>query len=278
MEPVWNGMLTCDYERTRPHATPFEWDLYTRSLLRWPLVLMNDPEPYGRLRRAGIVDVSEPVHRALTNRWHAHLRDPDYVADLITRTAADRQAVALALDACDTANQDNDLPGLTAALADATTAFLRVNATHIVNWLLPEDRWEQLLADLLGSRDSALTCLSALQLPTKPGHILATATAETDILARRAPAAARREAWTTAALVAAAGNDQALTEVRALAMVLSWAAGSEERRKELREHLLATARAWCDATSTDPHRITTEDLLGEDRHDPHHDNQTLGRR
>jgi hypothetical protein len=277
MEPVWNGLLTCDYERTRPQATPFEWDLYTRSLIRWPLVLMNDTQPYGQLRRAGIVDIPEPVHHAVTDRWHARLRDLDYVVDLTARAAADRQAVTIALESCDAARRDNDLPGLTAMLATATDAFLRVNATHIVNWLLPEDRWEQLLTDLLGSRDSALTCLSALQIPTEPGHILATATAETDVASRRAPAAARREASTTAVLLAAAGNDPILTEVRALATALGWAADSEERRKELRERLLSTARAWCDATDTDPHRMTTKDLLGEDRHGPRHDDQPSGR-
>ncbi|OHV27516.1 MULTISPECIES: hypothetical protein [Pseudofrankia] len=277
MEPVWNGMLTCDYERTRPQATPFEWDLYTRSLTRWPLILMNDPESYGRLRRSGIVDIPELVHHTITGRWHARLRNLDYVADLISRTVADRRAVALVLDACDAARRENDLAGLTAALATATTAFLRVNATHVVNWLLPEDRWERLLIDLLGSRESALTCLSALQLPTEPGHILATATAETDVLARRASAAARREAWTAAALVAAAGNDPTLTEVRALAAVLGWAADSEERRKELRERLLATARAWCEVTNANPDRITIEDLLGEDHHGPHQDDQPSGR-
>jgi len=277
MEPVWNGLLTCDYERTRPQATPLEWDLYTRSLIHWPLVLMNDPQPYGQLRRAGIVDIPEPVHQAVTGRWHARLRDLDYVVDLTTQTAADRHAVTIALDSCDVARRDGDLPGLTATLETATAAFLRVNATHIVNWLLPEVRWEQLLTNLLGSRDNALTCLSALQLPTEPGHILATATAETDVASRRAPAAARREAWTTAVLLAAAGNDPMLAEVRALATVLGWAADSEERRKELRERLLAAARAWCDATDADPYRITTKNLLGEDRHGPHQDDHPSGR-
>jgi hypothetical protein len=85
MEPVWNGMLTCDYERTRPQATRFEWDLYTQSLIRWPVVLMNDAEPYGRLRRAGIVDIPEAVGHALTGRWYARLRDLDYVAHLIPK-------------------------------------------------------------------------------------------------------------------------------------------------------------------------------------------------
>jgi hypothetical protein len=290
MEPVWNGILTCDYERTRPHASHLEWDLYTEALIRWPLILMDDPRPYGQRRRAGIVDIPELTHRDLTSAWHRQLASLDYATTLITRATHDRDLAGTALDRVDDAARRDDVDGLTRALAAATTAFTRVNATHIVNWLLPEDHWERLLTDLFSSRDAALTCLSALQLPAAPGHILATqiqvthqpgdATASDNevtarqqeqtattagLITQRTRAARRREAWTTAAILAAAGNYQVVTEIRAMALLLGWAADSEERRKELRERFLTAAHAWCDLTGADPGRITAADLQGDDR-------------
>ncbi|WP_160323703.1 hypothetical protein [Frankia sp. BMG5.23] len=290
MEPVWNGVLTCDYERTRPQASHLEWDLYTEALMRWPLILMDNPTPYGQLRRAGIVDIPEPTHRNLTSTWHRQLASLDYAINLITRATHDRDVAGAALDRVDAARRQGDVGDLTRALAAATAAFTRVNATHIVNWLLPEDHWERLLTDLFGFRDAALTCLSALQLPATPGHILATqiqpphqseeataadieaaarqqepTTPAADLITQRTRAARRREAWTTAALLAAAGNDRVVTEIRAMALLLGWAADSEERRKELRERFLTAAHAWCYLTDTDLSRITAADLQGEDR-------------
>ncbi|MCM3883538.1 hypothetical protein [Frankia sp. R82] len=290
MEAVWNGILTCDYERTRPQASRLEWDLYTTSLISWPTILMDDPRPYGRLRRAGIVDIPEPTHRDLTSTWHRQLASLRYTDHLIARTTRDRTVARAALDRVDDARRRQDVDDLTRALAATTAAFIRVNATHIVNWLLPEQHWERLLTGIFGSSDTALTCLSALQLPAAPGHILATylqprhppvaaaasgvvATARpqastdrpADLHARRTRAASRREAWTTAALLATAGTDTVVTEVRALSRLLSWAADSEERRNELRGRLLAAAHAWCALTNTDRNQITAADLLGEPR-------------
>lgn len=266
MEPVWNGMLTCDYERTRPAATPLGWDLYTTSLITWPAVLMDEPAPYGRLRRPGIVDIDLADHQWLTGLWHARLADPDLVTDLITRTRHDRAAATHALDECDTSHASGNATAFTTAMAAATAAILRVSSTHIVNWLLPEQHWEILLTHLLGTRTQALTCLSALQLPDEPGHILAAHTRHTPkessqvVLSSRTRAQRSRDAWRLAAL-AAAGDQPVLAEVRALPAVLGWAAGSEERRNELRARFLALIAAWCETTGHDPSQITTTDLL-----------------
>jgi hypothetical protein len=48
MDMAWNGMLTCDYERSRPNASPLERELYTRSLTTWPAVFQRSPRPYGQ--------------------------------------------------------------------------------------------------------------------------------------------------------------------------------------------------------------------------------------
>lgn len=270
MEPVWNGNLTCDYERTRPDASPLSRDLYTRSLIAWPTVLMGEPAPYGHLRRPGIVDIPQAEHEHLTGLWHARLADPGLVADMITTTGRDRDDTSTELDACDNAIGSGNIPALTTAAVAATAAFLRVSSTHIVNWLLPEQHWEALLTSLLGTRSLALTCLSALQLPDSPGHILAAYDRSSSARDRGSQLAAsarirarqRRDAWHLAALLSA-GDQAALIEIRALAAVLSWAANSEERRNELRSRYLAAIAAWCAATGHDPGLITTADLTGE---------------
>ncbi|MED7950413.1 hypothetical protein [Streptomyces sp. BE303] len=170
MEPVWNGQLTCDYEHTRPGSTPLELDLYTTSLTRWPGVFMSDPRPYGRLRRPGIVDIPEGDHLALTGRWHQLLADPAYASAMVT-AAEQRHRLAdttlLALE--------HQLEAGAAAerqLAAATEAFLGVMSAHIVNWLLPDDDWQHLLADLLGGDAEGRACRLALNTPDVTGHLL----------------------------------------------------------------------------------------------------------
>ena len=117
----------------------------------------------------------------------------------------------------------------------ATAAVLRVMSTHIVNWLLPENDWEQLLTALLGTPGRALECMSALQLPDEPGHILAAPrrdeAASTTITGERGNAVLLRAGWLSAAMEAAAGDPAMAGQLTAISIVLQWAATSEERRK-----------------------------------------------
>ena len=170
MEPVWRQMLTCDYERARPDATRLELDLYTRSLISWPMVLFGETRPYGHLRRPGIIDITESDHDFITRAWHHGLTDPAYVDSLIERTGRDRAAAAGRLEQLDqmlrAGKQDRSRTAMTAT----TEAVLCVMSTHIVNWLLPEESWEDWLSDILGDRGAARACLSALMLPAEPGH------------------------------------------------------------------------------------------------------------
>jgi len=174
MEPVWRGLLTCDYEHARPQATRLEWDIYTASLTAWPDTLMGECAPYGRLRRPGIVDIPEPDHHRLLARWHELLGDPGYVTDLARRTDNWAAALSLALDNANRNRRRADGTVVCGALADATRHLLALNATHIVNWLLPEQPWEDLLTGLLGTPAQARACLFALMTPTDPGHLLDT--------------------------------------------------------------------------------------------------------
>ena len=267
MEPVWRQILTCDYERTRPNATRLELDLYTRSLVSWPMVLFGETRPYGHLRRPGIVDIAESDHNHITRAWHHHLTDPAYVGSLIERTNSDRAAAADRLDqALAAGKRDRSQTAMTAA----TEAVLRVMSTHIVNWLLPEDSWEDWLSGLLGDRGAARTCLSALMLPAEPGHILAhpddhDPQAITVISASRSAADRRRTQWLETALEAAAGDASARERVKTIGSILLWAADSEERRHELRERYLALARTCATAMPRPFTLITASDLLREDR-------------
>ena len=70
-----------------------------------------------------------------------------------------------------------------------------------------------------------------------------------------------RDAWSLAAHLAATGDPPALEKVRAMVLVTGWAAGSEERRKELRHRYLAAMRRHCEQQGADATHITTRDLL-----------------
>jgi hypothetical protein len=264
MEPVWNHMLTCDYERTRPTASLLEWDLYTRSLLAWPSTLMNVPEPYGRLRRPGIVDIDEDDHHRLLTQWHTLLRHDDYVADLIARTTAWHCATEPALERAEQALNQADRDHAYQHLGQATRVFLDVMSTHIVNWLLPEDDWSAHLATLFGDAARAAECLLALMTPSTTGHLLAghieQMTTQPSATRTRERAGTTRDAWKAAALLAAAGTDDTVTQTRLIAALCAWAATSEESRAVLRARYLDAARRWASLANRDLTALTTRDF------------------
>jgi pyruvate,water dikinase len=270
VEPTWNDLLTCDYERTRPDASRLELDLYTRSLTSWPEVMLADPRPYGRLRSPGIVDIPRAAHNALTGDWHRRLADPGYARDLARRAAADRATAARQIDLLQAALH-SQAPARSADLATAATAaMLPVMSAHIVNWLLPEDNWEQLLTRLLGDQDSARTCMAALQLPEEPGHILAARPGGTSrhLAGPRDTAVEQRQKWLAEASRAAAPDPADTGRVEAAAAALQWAATSEERRKELRERYLGMIRVWADAAGRPFAALTVTTLLNDDTAPP----------
>ncbi|MEV4091074.1 hypothetical protein [Streptosporangium saharense] len=260
MDEVWNGTRTVDYEYTRPTGTPLEWELYTRSLIAWPQVLMDVPAPYGRLRRPGLVDVDEADHQRLVGIWHTRLTDPVYVTDLVIRTTAARTRTGAALEKLETALAARSPAAASAALSDATSHLLTVMSTHIVNWLLPEVAWERLLTEFLGSRPAALTSGSALMTPTDPGRLLSTClSSEASSVRRRALEHAH--SWSLAVQLAAAGDEHRLTTARLVITLSRWAADSEERRAELRDRYLAAVVRWAPLAGADPAQLAIADLI-----------------
>lgn len=77
----------------------------------------------------------------------------------------------------------------------------------------------------------------------------------------RQRATALRDGWEAAALLAAAGDLNAVAGVRAVVTILAWACDSEERRKVLRHSYLSAVRRWCQLQDRDPATLTTLDLL-----------------
>ncbi len=274
MEPVWNHMLTVDYERTRPTASPLEWDLYTRSLMNWPTILMGDPRPYGRLRRQGIVDIDETDHHELVRRWHIQLHDPDYTESFLRTTTQWHHDTSTHLARLEHILDNGDTSAARVHLGAATAVFLNVMATHIVNWLLPEDDWAALLHRLLG--DVADACMLTLMTPSGTGHLLrghlgtlsATRPAESNdeqasVITSRAQASVTHRTWTAAALLAAAGDHATVIQVDLIAQTLVWAADSEENRAILRSRYLAAVQRWAALAHQDPSALTTTDFHPE---------------
>ncbi|MFE2727125.1 hypothetical protein [Kitasatospora sp. NPDC059327] len=172
MHTRWNDTVVQDYELSRPDATPLELDLYTTSLTTWPTVLIGDPATFGTLRRTGIVDIPVPEHERLAAALAAHLAAPARVRALIAAALAREQRSGQALATAEQALDHADAAAASASLADATGAFLKVMSTHIVNWLLPEQRWEDTFTRLLDNRHAARECLLALATPDDTGHLL----------------------------------------------------------------------------------------------------------
>lgn len=269
MDIAWKGMLTCDYERSRPHASQLERELYTRSLTTWPSVFLGEPSPYGTLRRPGIVDIRQEDHDRLTGQLHACLASPHRALDLAEQATAHRRQASAALRRAETrpASGCLDRSPWTASVAAASTAILPVMSAHIVNWLLPEEQWETRMTKLLGNRASARACIAALSLPASPGHLLARlttkateTTAGNHLLTAQRSAVETRESWIDAVILAAAGDAPALDAVRAMIITLEWAAESEERRRELRERYLALTTAWCADMGLGPRTVTLADI------------------
>lgn len=324
MDTFWRHLVVQDYEISRPASTRLEFDLYTTSLIAWPAVWMDDPTPYGVLRRPGIVDIDKAVHEKLVKQLAAHLADPGRAQSVVARAVGDRGRATAALTRAERALTDGATTQAGAALSDATAAFLRVMSTHIVNWLLPEAQWEVFLARLLNDEGRARACMMALSTPAEIGHLLAAhqdvvqaalavkdgaglettatglavrigtlygegtpaarampyedpaqiavlvqtlaASSEPEAEFRQIALARRRtarlrEAWETAALLAAAGDQEAVASVRAIVTILNWACDSEERRKVLRHSYLSVVRRWCQGANLDPAALTTVDLL-----------------
>ncbi len=154
MDIAWKGMLTCDYERSRPHASQLERELYTRSLTTWPSVFLGEPTP--------LRNPAQTRHR----RYQARRPRPaDRAASCLPRqpaprtrprraSPAHRRQASAALRRAETrpASGCLDRSPWTASVAAASTAILPVMSAHIVNWLLPEEQWETRMTKLLGNR------------------------------------------------------------------------------------------------------------------------------
>ncbi|MBV7674186.1 hypothetical protein STHAL_32580 [Streptomyces halstedii] len=173
MDTLWRHLVVQDYEISRPASTRLEFDLYTTSLTAWPAVWMDDPTPYGVLRRPGIVDIDRTVHEKLVGRLADHLFDPARAQAVVTRAVGHRERTAAALTRTEQALAVGTAGMTGTALAEATSAFLPVMSTHIVNWLLPEAQWEAFLTHLFGDEGRARACLLALSTPAATGHLLA---------------------------------------------------------------------------------------------------------
>ncbi|MBF9130302.1 hypothetical protein I0C86_15255 [Plantactinospora sp. S1510] len=265
MQIVFGDLVICDYELGAT-LSPIELELYTSGVQAVPAVLLGDSLTLGSLRRQGVLDIPLTefvrVRDRFTERiWSAgsaaaarrHLDDLVRRADTLAR---DVEARILA------DRNDTDL------LRAYHTTLVRLMAYHVLNWWLPVDDYERLLAGLLGP-ERGRDVLFRLLTPSRQPHMISF---HEEILAadRSAPAAAERlarqvgylQTWGVAASVleSPAAMSQHLLGLdageAADGLALLRAARTDARRR--RDEALAEALA---AAHADPARFDRVEAL-----------------
>lgn len=168
METRWRGMVIVDYEIGLPESATLELELYSRGLVRVPEVLLGEPRAWGRERRPGITEVPEQDYDLVSARVADRTLDLDAVAAIRGRAERLMTAVAGLLE-------DAERQAASAApmeLAPLAEAMLALMALHVVNWMWPTARFEQLAASALGNADLGHRAVLALQVPAAPAYML----------------------------------------------------------------------------------------------------------
>lgn len=161
-------MVIVDYEIGLPDHAVAEWELYSQGLLYVPAVLLDDARPWGRQRRPGIVDISEDRYDTMPLRIAERLLDLDAVGVLAERvdrllgTAAEQVAAV----------DRKILAGRPASVTSVVDAVCRVMALHVVNWMWPTERFEDIASTVLGDQVLGHRAVLTLTVPSQPAHML----------------------------------------------------------------------------------------------------------
>lgn len=165
METRWRDLVIVDYEIGLPGRAALEWELYSQGMLRVPTVLLDEPHPFGRQRRPGIIDIPEDEYEAVLARIAQLLLDLDGVRCLAAR--ADRLFTIV--------EEQLTIGDRQAGMGfpvDLIEQLCQVMALHVVNWMWPFEEFERIASVVLGDEGAGHRAVLSLLVPTAPAHML----------------------------------------------------------------------------------------------------------
>lgn len=174
MEFRWRDLVVCDYEMSlidgvSGRGAVVEYDLYGRGLHTAPRILLGSPNPLGKIRRPGIVDVPAAEYDAFCTAVRQRLLRLDgalAIRQAFDTTRAGFEEMITQLEGyLSHAEAAPHLEALAVVLDN-------LMALHTLNWLLPRTEAEAHLATLFDDEAAARACLLALTVPTDPAHLV----------------------------------------------------------------------------------------------------------
>jgi hypothetical protein len=159
-----------DYEVDFPTSTRLEWSLYSLGAARFTAVALGSIEPWGRHRRAGVLEIAAPDYDQALASFAQRTNDREFISRLSDTF----------VDACGTLESINrvlegtQVPKATESrqlLTNLVDVLAKLMAFHVLNWAIPFEDIERTLTSLLGSRRRARESLLRMLVPITSAHM-----------------------------------------------------------------------------------------------------------
>jgi len=165
VETRWRDLVIVDYEIGLPGRAALEWELYSQGMLRVPTVLLDEPHPFGRQRRPGIIDIPEGEYDVVLARIAQLLLDLDGVRCLASR--ADRLFTMVEEQLA-----IGDRQAGTGFPVGLIEQLCQLMALHVINWMWPFEEFKRIASAVLGDEGAGHRAVLSLLVPTAPAHML----------------------------------------------------------------------------------------------------------
>ncbi len=151
------------------YACILELEFYSQGLLRFPSLMLQMQTVWGVERRPGVVDIYRSVHQSVIHNFEVSCFDLSFA----TRLENDLHRIVMDLTETNT-RLEHELSQGQVLIHTIKVFFSQIYdlmAFHIVNWMLPFDKFRTFLEECLGSATQAKTCLKSFMVPSSPAHM-----------------------------------------------------------------------------------------------------------
>jgi hypothetical protein len=160
-----------DYEVDFPTATSYELGLYSSGLQLFPQVVLGKNFAWGRLRRAGVVDISVFDYEEILDIFASRCLTSGFISHMSTTMDDLIGPLGKACDALGETLAAGNLPQ-PKMLQNATDLVERLMAFHVLNWVLPIEEILTRLRRIVGTHAAAREALLSLIVPFTSSHLL----------------------------------------------------------------------------------------------------------